>query len=143
MKASSPIITLSFNVKNPVELIGGLYNGQVVYWDLRDRDKSEKNILTPIVSEMKESHHDPVYSAKWIHSKAGSEYMTISTDGRLMMWEKVPGIDKGFTIKRKVEFNVCDYNLVSKAEKASELGEDAKKLYGLTTLEVNPEMPNK
>lgn len=30
LKASAPIVTLAFNYKNPVELIGGLYNGQLV-----------------------------------------------------------------------------------------------------------------
>lgn len=37
LKSPSPIVSLNFNPKNSTELLGGLYNGQIVLWDTKER----------------------------------------------------------------------------------------------------------
>jgi len=33
------------------------------------------------------SHHDPVYDIRWITSRSGSEFVSVSSDGRLLWWD--------------------------------------------------------
>lgn len=65
-------------------MLGGLYSGQVALWDLRDKnslittDLVSQNLnaeyeCKPIVSPVKDSHYDPAYSARWVHSKQATE----------------------------------------------------------------------
>lgn len=80
--ASSPVCKLQFNSKNTETLVGGLYNGVVAFWDLRNRSPLPSQ-TTPI--EL--SHHEPIYDVSWITSKLGSECVSISTDGRMLWWD--------------------------------------------------------
>lgn len=93
---------------------------------------------------MNVSHHDPIYNVKWIHSKAGSEYMSCSTDGHIMCWEKQDSVDKtSKKLIRKVDYTITEYNLASKKDKVADLGDAAHKIFGASVLEVNPELTNK
>ena len=33
------------------------------------------------------SHYDPVYDLVWLSSKTGSEFVTTSTDGKILWWD--------------------------------------------------------
>jgi dynein intermediate chain 2 len=71
-------------------LAAGLYNGQVLFWDLRS-DKpaaitpgeSEK----PKTTEAEKSHYDAVLDVVWPNSKTGSECISCSPDGKVLWWD--------------------------------------------------------
>lgn len=52
-------------------------SGQVAYWDIR---KSSANVA---ISNVRDSHRDPVRSLHWIHSKTSTEFYTGSSDGQV------------------------------------------------------------
>ncbi|KAG4098935.1 WD40-repeat-containing domain protein [Neocallimastix lanati (nom. inval.)] len=78
---SSPLVTLKYNPKDPHILIGGSYNGLVSYWDLR---KGQYPVDTSLIEK---SHNDPVFGLSWIQSKSGSEFFSVSTDGKCLWWD--------------------------------------------------------
>lgn len=78
---ASPAVSLAFNTKISDLLIGGCYNGVVCLWDLR---KGLKPIET---SGSSNSHYDPVYEVIWTQSKTNSEFVSASTDGRVLWWD--------------------------------------------------------
>ena len=51
------------------------------HWDLR---KGPTPVLSSVVDT---SHYDPVYDVTWLQSKTGTEAVTVSTDGRLFLWD--------------------------------------------------------
>ena len=81
IKPTSHIISLGFNKKNPDQFICGEYNGLVQLWDIK---KSNKPIES---SKIEKTHKDPVYDIKWIQSRTGNEFVTVSTDGWLYWWD--------------------------------------------------------
>lgn len=46
-----------------------------------------KGVTPTMRSQVETSHYDPVYDLTWVQSKTGSEAVTVSSDGRLMMWD--------------------------------------------------------
>ncbi|NXA04168.1 DYI3 protein, partial [Sapayoa aenigma] len=78
---SSPVVTLEYNPKDWHLLLGGCYNGQMVYWDTR------KGGLPIEVSPVELSHRDPVYGAIWLPSRTGTECFSASTDGQVLWWD--------------------------------------------------------
>ncbi|CDJ70527.1 dynein intermediate chain, putative [Eimeria necatrix] len=78
---SSPVVSLAFNSKISDMLIGGCYNGVVCLWDLR------KGMKPVEVSSSGSSHYDPVYEVVWTQSKTNSEFVSASTDGRVLWWD--------------------------------------------------------
>ncbi|XP_071429748.1 dynein axonemal intermediate chain 2 [Pithys albifrons albifrons] len=78
---SSPAVTLEYNPKDWHHVLGGCYNGQIVYWDTR------KGGLTVEVTPMGLSHRDPVYGASWLPSRTGTECFSASTDGQVLWWD--------------------------------------------------------
>ncbi|NXM71327.1 DYI3 protein, partial [Serilophus lunatus] len=78
---SSPVVTLEYNPKDWHHLLGGCYNGQMVYWDTR------KGGLPMEVSPVELSHRDPVYGAIWLPSRTGTECFSASTDGQVLWWD--------------------------------------------------------
>eukprot|EP00054_Salpingoeca_dolichothecata_P018737 m.115500 g.115500 ORF g.115500 m.115500 type:complete len:584 (+) comp22988_c1_seq3:64-1815(+) len=78
---SSQLGCLQFNPKDVNMLIGGCYNGQIGVWDTR---RGARPIDTTPVEK---SHRDPVYKAKFLQSKTGTEFFTCSTDGQVMWWD--------------------------------------------------------
>ena len=46
------------------------------------------NKKTPLlVSEIEVSHHEPVVDFIWLSSKGGNEFVTCSTDGKVIWWD--------------------------------------------------------
>lgn len=69
------ITCLEYHFKDPSLLASGHINGQVGFWDLR------KSTSICEYSVIEASHTDPVRSVLWVHSKAGTEFFSASTDG--------------------------------------------------------------
>jgi dynein intermediate chain 2, axonemal len=77
LKPSSPLVCVEYNPKDAHILIGGQYNGQIVFWDTR---KSSQPVdMTPV----DQSHRDPAYKVIWITSKTGTECFSASSDGQV------------------------------------------------------------
>jgi len=81
LQASSMLCCVNFNPKDPNVISGGLYNGQVAYWDTR------KGRTPCDSSPIERSHRDPVHDMAWLQSKAGSECTSVSTDGYVHWWD--------------------------------------------------------
>ncbi|NWW74765.1 DNAI2 protein, partial [Climacteris rufus] len=81
LKLSSPVVTLEYNSKDWHHLLGGCYNGQIVYWDTR------KGGLPMEMTPVERSHRDPVYGACWLPSRTGTECFSASTDGQVLWWD--------------------------------------------------------
>lgn len=58
-------------------ILSGLLN----LYDLR------KGVTPTARSVVETSHYDPVYDLTWLQSKTGTEAVTVSSDGRLMIWD--------------------------------------------------------
>ena len=82
IQGASPLCTLAFNTKYTDFLVGGCYNGVIAVWDMRET-KNSPNWQTQI----EKSHHEPVYDIYWLHGKSGNEFVSASTDGRMMWWD--------------------------------------------------------
>jgi len=54
-------------------------SGQVAFWDIR------KNSASVAISNIRDSHRDPVRSLHWIHSKTSTEFYTGSSDGQVRL----------------------------------------------------------
>ena len=50
-------------------------------WDVK------KGNQPAMVSPVEKSHHDPVTHFQWLFSKAGTECVTTSTDGKALWWD--------------------------------------------------------
>uniref|UniRef100_A0A0G4FR99 Dynein intermediate chain n=1 Tax=Chromera velia CCMP2878 TaxID=1169474 RepID=A0A0G4FR99_9ALVE len=81
LAAPSPLQTLQYNAKNPDVLIGGCHNGLICTYDVR------KGAQPTEVSKVERSHYDPVYDMAWGQSKTNSEFVSVSTDGRVLWWD--------------------------------------------------------
>uniref|UniRef100_A0A8C5UD44 Dynein axonemal intermediate chain 2 n=1 Tax=Malurus cyaneus samueli TaxID=2593467 RepID=A0A8C5UD44_9PASS len=81
LKPSSPVVTLEYNSKDWYHLLGGCYNGQIVYWDTR------KGGLPMEISPVEFSHRDPVYGMCWLPSRTGTDCLSASTDGQVLWWD--------------------------------------------------------
>ncbi|XP_015500947.1 dynein intermediate chain 2, axonemal [Parus major] len=81
LKPSSPVVTLEYNPKDWHHVLGGCYNGQIVYWDTR------KGGLPMEMTPVEFSHRDPVYGAFWLPSRTGTECFSGSTDGQVLWWD--------------------------------------------------------
>ena len=81
MRSPSQLCCVNYNPKDPHILSGGLYNGQVAYYDTR---KGHNPVdLSPI----EKSHRDPCYDMDWLQSKTGTECFSVSTDGYVYWWD--------------------------------------------------------
>jgi len=77
----SPLCSIEYSPKDPHILVGGSYNGLVSYWDTRKGSQAAGS------SAVEFSHRDPVYDVRWIQSKTGSEFFSVSTDGFAYWWD--------------------------------------------------------
>lgn len=83
----SPLCCLRFNPKSTDSLVGGCYNGLVTCFDLR-KPNGLTGQCSPLNSSLIEtSHYDPVSDIFWISSKTGHQCASVSTDGKLMLWD--------------------------------------------------------
>jgi len=78
---ASTLSSLVFNPRTQDHLVGGCYNGQVAFWDLR---KSKDPVDASLIEH---SHRDPVYDLQWVQSRTGNECVSASTDGQLLWWD--------------------------------------------------------
>jgi dynein intermediate chain 2 len=97
----SPLTTLAYNHKNVDQIAFGCYNGLVGVWDVRTNVKAERML----VSQVENSHHEPVIDLIWLSSKGGNEFVTCSTDGRVNWWD-CKALEKGPTDTVVVTENV-------------------------------------
>ena len=88
LQSPSPVCCIKYNHKQTETIAAGCYNGLVLYWDLRQKKQNamghhafEKTV------DVKEAHHDPVTDLVWRSDKAGSKFVTTSTDGRICWWD--------------------------------------------------------
>lgn len=78
----SPLVSLRFNMKTPDILCGGSYNGLVHVFDVK---KPRAVVISS--SSIDRSHYDPVYDTFWIQSKTNNQFVSVSTDGRMLFWD--------------------------------------------------------
>ena len=78
----SPLVCVRFNTKTPDILVGGSYNGMVHVFDI----KKPRNVAISS-SAIDRSHHDPVCDVFWIQSKTNNQFVSVSTDGRMLWWD--------------------------------------------------------
>lgn len=116
LTTNSEILTIAFNSKNPHILGAGCANGTATIFDL----KENKQIST----KLEESHSESISDFVWLKSKNGTEFVTCSTDGRVIWWD----------IKNNYTSIEPDKPLVL-IDKENEV----EKEYGGTKIEYNPE----
>ncbi|KRX01996.1 WD40-repeat-containing domain [Pseudocohnilembus persalinus] len=76
----SQITQASFYPYNNNLIIGGCYNGQIVIWDVR-----EKNM--PVQRSSQEGHAYPIYSLNIVGTSNAHNIVSISNDGTLCTWD--------------------------------------------------------
>ncbi|TNJ27904.1 Dynein intermediate chain [Giardia muris] len=79
--SNASITAVRYSAKDANILFAGLYNGQVGFYDCR---RSHHIVST---SEVSISHSDPVHDLYVVKSKSGTEFATISTDGKVLWWD--------------------------------------------------------
>lgn len=79
--------TLAFNHKNSDIIVGGGYNGSLMYFDVRQGNSA--GVVKPFrTTVLEKSHWDPVYDVAWLTvGKTGNECVSASTDGKLLWWD--------------------------------------------------------
>ncbi|XP_029370619.1 dynein intermediate chain 3, ciliary [Echeneis naucrates] len=120
LKPVSALICLDYNPKDPHTLVGGSYNGQIVYWDTRRGSRPVE------FSSVEQSHRDPVYKIIWLQSKTGTDVFSASTDGQVLWWD----------VRKLSEPTDC---LVLDPGKEGNLD----RALGAVSLEFEPTMPTK
>ena len=81
LRGPSQLCCVNYNPKDTNVISGGMYNGQVGYWDVRKGH-------TPVdTSPIEKSHRDPCYDMDWLQSKTGTECFSVSTDGMVFWWD--------------------------------------------------------
>lgn len=76
----SPLCSIEYYHKDQHLIAGGSYNGVMQYWDTRHAKRPVGR------SAIEESHKEPIWSLKWLHSKQ-VEILTVSTDGQAFIWD--------------------------------------------------------
>jgi dynein intermediate chain 2 len=126
LEAVSPLCTLAFNQKQPDVVCGGSYNGALQFFDMRKGNSA--GLIKPVETTLLEkSHHDPVYDVFWLAtSKAGTQCVSTSTDGRLLWWDQ-----------RMLSTGPTDELILTETNPVP--GAPAPKVCGATSLEYNSE----
>ncbi len=83
----SPLTCLRFNPKSTDSLVGGCYNGLITCFDLRKPNGIAGQFSSLDSSLVEKSHYDPVSDVFWISSKTGHQCASVSTDGKLLLWD--------------------------------------------------------
>lgn len=76
-----PCVCLEYNLKDPHNLISGMYNGQVTAWDTRF------GRFPVMMSEREVCHRNSVNSVLWNNSKSGTEFFSGGSDGQVLWWD--------------------------------------------------------
>jgi len=75
------------------------------------------------MSEIEISHHEPVFDLQWLSSKGGNEFVTCSTDGKVIWWD----------YRNLSQYSDCI--TVSEAPLNTESSNKNSKMIGATSLE--------
>jgi dynein intermediate chain 2 len=78
---SSPLVSIEYNMKDVNVLLAGQYNGQIAVFDTRKGSRPVE------VSPIEKSHRDPVYRARYLATKTGTDAFSCSSDGQVMFWD--------------------------------------------------------
>ena len=81
--AQSPVLAASFHRFSPHLVVGAGYSGQLFVWDMRAAKKSPVQ-RTPLCAA---GHTHPVYSMAIVGSSHVHNITSVSTDGRLCIWD--------------------------------------------------------
>jgi len=92
LEVPSCIMTIQWHPKLPSYLVGGLFNGDIVIWNINNQ-MDDTLILKSIQSEY--THQEPVASLSWISSsfieltERDNQYniLSIGNDGKILIWE--------------------------------------------------------
>lgn len=76
----SEVTTLSFNSKLTDLVAAGCSNGTISIFDIR-----QNKIICS--TKLEESHHEAVTDLVWMKSRNGTEFVTTSTDGKVLWWD--------------------------------------------------------
>jgi len=109
LEVPSCIMTIKWHPKFPSYLLGGLFNGDIVIWNINNQ-MDDTLILKSIQSDY--THQEPVASLSWISSsstetsKSDNKYdiLSIGNDGKILIWEIKE--DKGSFIYPKLMTNL-------------------------------------
>lgn len=143
---NTEIITCAFNNKISNILGVGCQIGTILIFDL----KTDKLL---IASELKYCHAEPVRDFVWLKSKHGTDFVTTSTDGKVIWWDirdiNIPkkiylcpdGAEIKDTTKEDAEWvknpKYKHFLLIAKTDDKDE--NDVGKEYGGLKIEYNPE----
>jgi dynein intermediate chain 2 len=87
LEPTSPLCCMQWHHKIGELIASGSYNGSVCVFDLR-QNQVKGNLRPSLTSVLENSHHDPVYDLSWATgSRAGNEFFSTSTDGRVLWWD--------------------------------------------------------
>jgi WD40 repeat protein len=92
LEVPSCIMAIKWHPKLPSYLLGGLFNGDIVIWNINNQ-MEDTLILKSIQSEY--THQEPVASLSWIPSSStdvssrDNQYniLSIGNDGKILIWE--------------------------------------------------------
>lgn len=101
VEVPSAVMCLAFHPTQPAHIAGGLYNGEVLVWDM---SRPEDPLLwrTGLTDD---THTDPVYQVLWLPEPRHShrfQVLSVATDGKVLLWQAVaPGqlqLSAGFAL---------------------------------------------
>ena len=78
----SGIMSVAFHPSHPAVFATGGFNGQVMLWDLNVQDK-----LIAFSHVESYTHRDPVVSVAWIRRKDNTQLVSLSAEGRVLLWD--------------------------------------------------------
>ncbi|CAM5102977.1 unnamed protein product [Natator depressus] len=82
----SSVMCLAFHPSQPSLIVGGLYSGEVLIWDM-------SRIEDPLIwrtGMTDDTHTDPVYQVDWFQDSKHSHHfqiLSVSTDGKILVWQ--------------------------------------------------------
>jgi len=123
LRCNSEILTLAFNTKHFNLLGAGCANGTAVIFDLKDN-----KVLA--VSRLEESHSEPISDFIWLKTKNATEFVTTSTDGKVIWWEI-----KGLNTNPPATITIEPEKPLILMDKENEI----EKEYGGIKIEYNPD----
>lgn len=96
--AQAPVLTGMFHPFSPNLLLGSTYSGQICLWDIRARRSPiQKTQLSAA------GHTHPVYSMQVVGTQNAHSLVTISTNGKLCLWDTTQLVTPTDTITLKME----------------------------------------
>ncbi len=120
LKTVTAVTSVSFSTASASLLAVGLLDGSIMIYDLRKRQNTPvlQNgyvsflvlySLTILLLCREIQHHDPVWDLKWVDRGAerGESLVSVSTDGRILMWDIKKGLEVRSELMRLRRVPVC------------------------------------